>query len=558
MKRFYFLLISLLLISDLMAQTGQPCATCLPEGITFTTQVQIDNFQANYPGCSEILGHLTIDGNDINNLNGLNVLTSIGGTVLIPTNPSLTSLSGLESMTAIGGNLTIFGNASLTSLTGLESLSTIAGSLTIAGNNPLSNLSGLDSLTSIGGNFVISDIYSLTSLTGLESLTSIGGHLSIFDNDSLISLTGLENLISIGGYIRIGDQNGGNNALTSLTGLDNINAGSITELHIVYNNSLSTCNVQSICDYLAAPGGSIEIHHNATGCDSPGEVRVACDPNLCVPDGIWFSTQNQVDSFQIYYPDCDQILGDVWIGGGWLGSNINNLTGLSTLTSIEGDLSIYSNDFLVNLTGLDNLTSIGGYLYINFCDVLTSLTGLNNLTSIGGDLIIGSAYPYSGGGNPALTSLTGIENIDAGSITNLNISYNSSLSACAVQSICDYLAAPNGWVEFCENAPGCNSPEEVEAACTVGVGESAVGSQQSEVSIYPNPAINFITIELAYTTTLNKNTTLAIYNTNGQLLKQSQITKPQTVVNVSALNAGVYFVKIVSGDSVMVGKFWKQ
>ena len=113
MKKFYILLISLLLICGLMAQTGQPCSTCLPEGITFTTQAQIDNFQANYPGCTEIIGHVTIDGNDINNLNGLNVLTSIGGTVFIPTNPALTSLSGLENMTAIGGNLTIYGNASL-------------------------------------------------------------------------------------------------------------------------------------------------------------------------------------------------------------------------------------------------------------------------------------------------------------------------------------------------------------------------------------------------------------------------------------------------------------
>ena len=29
---------------------------CLPEGITFTTQEQIDNFQTNYPGCTEIEG----------------------------------------------------------------------------------------------------------------------------------------------------------------------------------------------------------------------------------------------------------------------------------------------------------------------------------------------------------------------------------------------------------------------------------------------------------------------------------------------------------------------
>ncbi|MCK9205174.1 MAG: hypothetical protein M0P58_12175, partial [Bacteroidales bacterium] len=52
---------------------------CLPEGITFTDQAQIDSFQVNYPGCSQIEGSVRINGVDIDNLNGLSVLTSIGG-----------------------------------------------------------------------------------------------------------------------------------------------------------------------------------------------------------------------------------------------------------------------------------------------------------------------------------------------------------------------------------------------------------------------------------------------------------------------------------------------
>jgi hypothetical protein len=51
---------------------------CLPEGITFTTQNQINSFQVDYPGCTEIIGPVRIQGNDIINLGGLNVLTSLG------------------------------------------------------------------------------------------------------------------------------------------------------------------------------------------------------------------------------------------------------------------------------------------------------------------------------------------------------------------------------------------------------------------------------------------------------------------------------------------------
>ena len=52
---------------------------CLPEGITFTTQAQIDYFQNSYPDCTEIEGDVLIEGNDITNLDGLNVLTMVGG-----------------------------------------------------------------------------------------------------------------------------------------------------------------------------------------------------------------------------------------------------------------------------------------------------------------------------------------------------------------------------------------------------------------------------------------------------------------------------------------------
>lgn len=52
----------------------------------------------------------------------------------------------------------------------------------------------------------------------------------------------------------------GNASLTSLAGLDKIDAGSISDLYIREYTLLSTCAVQSICDYLAAPNDEVEIH----------------------------------------------------------------------------------------------------------------------------------------------------------------------------------------------------------------------------------------------------------------------------------------------------------
>lgn len=75
--------------------------TCLPVGIAFSSQTQIDNFQADYPGCTEITGYVTIDesfAGNITNLNGLNVITAIGGNLSILNNTALPGLSGLDNM----------------------------------------------------------------------------------------------------------------------------------------------------------------------------------------------------------------------------------------------------------------------------------------------------------------------------------------------------------------------------------------------------------------------------------------------------------------------------
>jgi hypothetical protein len=112
MKRLYLLLICFFLPFIGLAQS------CLPEGITFTNQPEINSFQWNYLGCIRIEGDVTIIGDGITNLDGLNVLTSVGGNLNIGTategNPALSSLTGLENIDSIEGNLLISHNILLT------------------------------------------------------------------------------------------------------------------------------------------------------------------------------------------------------------------------------------------------------------------------------------------------------------------------------------------------------------------------------------------------------------------------------------------------------------
>ena len=154
MKKFT---LSIILALSSFALSAQSACTCLPEGITFSTQADINNFTTNYPGCVKIEGDVLISGQYITNLNGLSVLTSIGGELFIgddwPGSSSLTSLAGLENLTSIGGNLHLYRNYALTNLSGLENLNSIGGDLVIH-INILTSISGLENVSSIGGVFI--------------------------------------------------------------------------------------------------------------------------------------------------------------------------------------------------------------------------------------------------------------------------------------------------------------------------------------------------------------------------------------------------------------------
>jgi len=339
------------------------------------------------------------------------------------------------------------------------------------------------------------------------------------------------------------------------------------------------------------------------------------------PDSLYLTSQAQVDSFQILYPNCTEIEGDVVIigdditnlnglnaltsvGGGLLIGNyqyggndsLTSLTGLDNVTSVGGVLYIWGNAALSSLTGLDNVTSVGGVLWIRDNDALSSLAGLDNVTSVGEDLYIGDNGDLSslagldnvtsvGGGliiyinaalssleglnnvtsvggdlwimgNDALSSLAGLDNINADSIEDLDIYGNQLLSSCAILSICNYLANPNGMTDIYDNATGCNSPEEVLDSCEangVNIDEQLIAEK---VLIYPNPTQSSITIELP--TQPSKNTALTISNTNGQQLITQPISEPQTEIDISHLPAGIYIIKVWNDEDVMIQKVIKQ
>jgi hypothetical protein len=438
MKKLYFLPIALLLSLIGFSQG------CLPDGIDFNHQSQIDNFQANYPGCTGIEGNVEIDGDDILNLNGLSVLTSIGGY------------------------------------------------LYITNNNILNDLSGLAALTSVGGSLLISSNPGLTVLSGLESLSGVEGDVFISTNP----------------------------VLTDISALGNIMAENVLNLQISNNVSLTICDNPFTCSFLSNPAGKVNIYSNAPGCSNPPEIADGCGITLpCLPFGNYnFFTQADIDDFQLNYPGCSELTGVVKISG----SDITSLDGLNVLNAINGSLEIHNNP------------------------QLTSLDGLNSLASVSGTITIV--------GNVLLLDITALKNIDTSLVTFLGINNNLMLSECDIESACDYLSGPYGSSHnnIAGNDDGCKSRDEVLLACTVGV--DAFIDKESVFHISPNPASTQITIN---TLGISSKFQFSIFNLNGKELMQRYITEPITVIDISDLQSGVYFVRFTGERTVGVEKFIK-
>lgn len=251
--------------------------SCLPYGNYFVrTQEEVDSFFINYPNCYDLEGFLSIKGDGITELQGLNNLSSVEEHLLFYHCNSLSDFSGLNNLDSIGEMFTVGywegnGNKSLINFNGLDNLRYVGESLYVYFNDSLIDFSGLNNLNYVGHVSIIGN-ESLVNFNGIDNLDSISNGLSLRVNNSLTDLSGFENLTYIGNYIDIGYNDG----LVSLSGINNVEASSIEYLGIYDNPQLSTCEVEVICEYLTDSASFTDIHDNEPGCNSRQEIEEAC------------------------------------------------------------------------------------------------------------------------------------------------------------------------------------------------------------------------------------------------------------------------------------------
>ncbi len=286
----------------------------------------------------------------------------------------------------------------------------------------ITNLTPLSQLTGSSKNFYVNFNPDLTSLNGLQNITEILGDLTIEANPALTDLHGLEGLVNVDKLMKV--QNN-----TGLLTLEGLTAGG------VFTNL-----------------GSVVVIEN-TNLTSMSDVF---DNLQTVDEYILFNKNNSLTSINTF----------------------NNLTSIGWYLSVEDDAS------LVTLNAFHSLTEVGlaGATWnfdVNKHPQLTTLNDFFNLSLLGKNFSISNNTALTQLSFPALTNIAGSMTIAANtSLTSLlglgdftltgplSIVGNTSLPECEALGICDYLGfVPPKSASITNNATGCNTRAQVEAAC---------------------------------------------------------------------------------------------
>lgn len=297
----------------------QITAQCPTGDITLKTQLEVNQFPTNYPGCVNMNFSMTI-------------------TEIYPAD--ITSLAPLSGIVSIGGNLTVQGNDALPNLSGLSGLTSVNGNLKVADNDLMVSFSGLNGLTTVGGEFIVDANPAMATFTGLNSINSIGGQIQILSNNVLTSINGMSSLATLNGGLKIIN----NPLLENISGLNNITSiGGPT--FIMNNNALSS---------MSALNGITSIN---------GPMLIVNNPALTSVAGL---------------EDVINIAGGLTINANNL---LTDLSGINSLGSLGGSLTITNQPNLVSISTLSTLTSVGGMIKIENDPLLINLYGLENITS---------------------------------------------------------------------------------------------------------------------------------------------------------------------------------
>jgi len=258
-------------------------------------------------------------------------------------NNALKNLDALSSITAIESTLQVGFNAELQNIDGLANI-TSAGTLAVNGNNLLENIDGLVGITQITSQLLIAENQFINNLDGLINLQSVGSNVSIHDNERLSSYCGIKPLLDIDGV-----------------------QGNFYAMIFNRYNPHPTDIISGECEKdvpLGVYAGDLSITLPVTLDKFSSKEYEILDGDLYI-DG---RAELLIDSLKI--ETLHSILGNVEIRR----TAISNLSGLSNITNIEGNILLRDNPHLADFCDITSLIQNS----TGFNGVFTSQNNLYN------------------------------------------------------------------------------------------------------------------------------------------------------------------------------------
>jgi hypothetical protein len=91
--------------------------------------------------------------------------------------------------------------------------------------------------------------------------------------------------------------------------------------------------------------------------------------------------------------------------------------------------------------------------------------------------------------------------------------------------------------------------------CVSFFGDIKENQIENTVLIYPNPATDDITVEIP---DFSRDAAISIYNIQGKLIMQQQMSQVRSNVDISGLSQGLYMIKLITPEGIVTKKFIKD
>lgn len=276
----------------------------------------------------------------------------------------------------------------------------IIGSVTVGSDNSnesIDNLEGLSSLFYITEDLRIEGIHMLKNLDRLNGLIEVN-RIYIVGNNGLTNIDGLNNINTTISFLYIES----NTDLQRINGFENVPR--IRNLDIRYNNHLTQIEgfskVRSISNFYIEGNDAIEY------IDGFNSLRTISE--------IWVNGHDKLKNIDFLRGVSYQFIELLYVQNN---KSLMNLDGIRNVQHVKAGVIIYNNDSLTNIDGLKNVKHIETTLHIGGNDLLTNLDGLVRLAFIKQWISIED--------NESLSDLCGLQPIVAsGNFGFLNIESN--------------------------------------------------------------------------------------------------------------------------------------